>query len=222
MLRKSGAGKILQWDRLAGGGVLWHHIYGEVQWLLECVMQIFRTSRLAATAGAGAFVDLLDPILRGAVEPISSQAVAVWDVRQLTDGRNLYHLCLHDAWSHIHQHFSQEEISPDMPKERLVPEKLALFLASARRVHFSIRSGTFDTETLANLRLALNQIPGIGHKGLKIQNKCEIIPCTAYVPATAMSLTDFSLEVDASAADAVALALQDCGFQVASRTVVRN
>ncbi len=185
-------------------------------------MQVFRTSRLAATAGAGNFVDLLDPILRGVVEPISDQAVAVWDVRQLTDGRNLYHLCLHDAWSHVHQHFSQEEISPDMPRERLVSEKLALFIASPRRINFSMRSGTFDTEALANLRMALNQIPGIGHKGLTIQNKCEIIPCTAYLPATAMSLTDFSLEVDVSAADAVALALQACGFRVASRTVVRN
>ncbi len=185
-------------------------------------MQIFRTSRLAGSEGAGDFVDLLDPILQRAVEPVSSQAVAVWDVRQLTDGRNLYHLCLHDAWSHIHQHFSAEEIAPDMPMQRLVVEKLALFLSSPRRVHFSIRAGTFNTEALAHLRLALNQIPGIGHKGLKIQNKCEIIPCTAYVPATAMSLTDFSLEVDASAADAVALALQACGFQVASRTVVRN
>ena len=185
-------------------------------------MQIYRTNRLAATAGAEKFVDLLEPILRRAVEPVSSEAVAVWDVRQLTDGRNLYHLCLHDVWSHVHQHFSAEEIAPDMPMERLVYEKLALFLSSARRVSFSMKEGTFATEALANLRLALNQIPGIGHKGLKIQNQCEIIPCSAFVPATAMRLTEFSLEVDASAADAVAYALQDSGFQVQSRTVIHN
>jgi hypothetical protein len=185
-------------------------------------MQIFRTSRLSATAGAGDFVDQVEPILRQAVEPVSSAAMAVWDVRQLTDGRNLYHLCLHDAWSHIHQHFSAEEIAPDMPLPRLVWEKLALFLSCARRVRFSIHEGTFATEALANLRLALNQIPGIGHKGLKIQNQCEIIPCNAFVPATAMRLTEFSLEVDASVADLVAHALRDCGFQVQSRTVIRN
>ena len=197
-------------------------ICGDGLWLLERVMQIYRTSRLAATAGAEKFVDLLEPILRRAVEPVSSEAVAVWDVRQLTDGRNLYHLCLHDVWSHVHQHFSAEEIAPDMPMERLVYEKLALFLSSARRVRFSIKEGTFATEALANLRLALNQIPGIGHKGLKIQNQCEIIPCSAFVPATAMRLTEFSLEVDASAADAVAYALRDSGFQVQSRTVIHN
>ncbi len=185
-------------------------------------MQIFRTRRLAAIPGAGEFVDQIDPILQRAVEPVSAQAVAVWDVRELADGRNLYHLCLHDPWAHVHQHFSAEEISPDMPRDRLVFEKLALFLSTARRVSFSINEGTFPTEALANLRLAINQIPGIGHKGLKIQNQCEIIPCTAYVPATAMRLTEFSLEVDASAADAVALALQDSGFQVESRSVLRG
>jgi len=212
--------------RLADSAWLVGRFYGmicaEALWSLERVMQIYRTSRLTATAGAEHFVNLLEPVLRRFVEPVSSDAIAVWDVRQLTDGRNLYHLCLHDAWSHIHQHFSAEEISPDMPIHRLVVEKLALFLSSARRVRFTINEGTFATEALANLRLALNQIPGIGHKGLKIQNQCEIIPCSAFVPATAMRLTEFSLEVDVSAADAVATALQDSGFRVESREVVRN
>ncbi len=185
-------------------------------------MQIFRTSRLNATAGAGVFVDRLEPILKRAVEPVSPESVAVWDVRQLADGRNLYHLCLHDAWSHVHQHFSAEEISPDMPIDRLVFEKLALFLSSARRVSFRMREGTFGTETMANLRSALNAIPGIGHKGLKIQNRCEIVPCNDFLPATAMRLTDFSLEVEASAADAVAHALENTGFQVESRSVLRS
>ena len=54
-------------------------------------MQIYRTSRLTATAGAEHFVNLLEPVLRRFVEPVSSDAIAVWDVRQLTDGRNLYH-----------------------------------------------------------------------------------------------------------------------------------
>ncbi len=185
-------------------------------------MQIFKTGRLSGTPGADEFVDRLEPILLRAVEPISADAMAVWDVRQLTDGRNLYHLCLHDVWSHVHQHFSAEEISPDMPVERLVFEKLSLFLCTVRRVVFTVREGTFATDALANLRIALNQIHGIGYKGLKIQNQCEIVPCSAFVPATAMRLTEFSLEVDASAADAVALALRDCGFQVESRSIVRN
>jgi hypothetical protein len=186
------------------------------------MMQIFRTGRLTTTPSAGDFVDELDPILQRAVTPLSPQAVAVWDVRQLADGRNLYHLCLHDPWAHVHQHFSREEISADMPIDRLITEKLALFLSTPRRVVFSIHEGRFPTEALADLRLALNQIPGIGHKGLKIQNQCEIIPCNAFVPATAMRLTDFSLEVDASAADAVALALQESGFDVESRSILRS
>jgi hypothetical protein len=184
-------------------------------------MQTFRTSRLSSTPGAGEFVDRLEPILNTVVNPISPDAVAVWDVRPLTDGRSLYHLCLHDAWSHVHQHFAPEEISPEMPIERLVVEKLALFLSTARRVVFVIRDDTFASEDLANLRLAINQIPDIGHKGLKIQNQCEVIPCNELVATTAMRLTNFTLTVDASAAAAVAAVLSNNGFEVESQSTVR-
>ncbi len=179
-------------------------------------MNLFLTSRLQAQPAAAAFAHQLNPTIDRIISLLSPKAVGVWDVRQLPDGRNLYHFCLHDAWSHLHQHFSPDEISESMPMEKLIEEKLALFIAAPRRVRFVIQSGTFATEELTNLRLRLNRIPGINRKSLEIKNSIAFAVCTAYVATSAFDTREFTISADASCEQAVKQSIEQSGFAIES------
>ncbi len=179
-------------------------------------MKLFLTSRLQAQPQAMEFVQQLNPALERIVTPHSPEAVGVWDVRQLPDGSNLYHLCLHDAWSHLHQHFSPDEISKELPLEKLVEEKLALFLSAHRRVQFQISSGTFATDDLTSLRLRLNGIPGINRKSLEIKNSIAFAICSALVSTSAFDTREFTIAVDASAEAPVRSVIEQSGFAIES------
>ncbi len=179
-------------------------------------MDLFLTSRLQAQPAAAAFARRLNPAIDRIISPLSPNAVGVWDVRQLPDGHNLYHFCLHDAWSHLHQHFSPEEISENMPVEKLIEEKLALFTGTPRRVRFKIQSGTFATEELTNLRLRLNRVPGINRKSLEIKNSIAFAVCTAYIATSAFDTREFTISADASCEQAVKQCIEQSGFAIES------
>ena len=177
-------------------------------------MKLFLTSRLQTQPQAIDFVQQLNPILERIVSAHSPEAVGVWDVRQLPDGSNLYHFCLHDAWAHLHQHFSPDELSSQLSPETLIEEKLALFLSARRRVQFQIRSGTFATEELTNLRLRLNRIPDINRKSLEIKNSIAFAICSAFVSTSAFDTREFTIAVDASAEAPVRAVIEQSGFVI--------
>lgn len=179
-------------------------------------MNLFLTSRLQAQPAAAAFAHRLNPAIDRIISAHSPNAVGVWDVRQLPDGQNLYHFCLHDAWSHLHQHFSPDEISETMPVDKLIEEKFALFIATPRRVRFVIQSGTFATEELTNLRLRLNRIPGINRKSLEIKNSIAFAICSAYVATSSFDTREFTISVDASCEQTVKQGIEQSGFAIES------
>ncbi len=179
-------------------------------------MELFLTSRLQTDPGAVAFVRCLNPVVERMISEYSPHAVGVWDVRKGPDGNNLFHFCLHDSWSHLHQHFSPDEISTELPLEKLLREKLALFIATPRRVRFAVRPGTFATEELTNLRLRLNQIPDINRKRLELKNSIAFALCTAYVATSAFETRKFTISVDASAEEAVKRVIEQSGFEIES------
>ena len=183
-------------------------------------MDIYRTARASASANAQPFLDQLDPVVADYVDAISPDALAVWDIRRHDGGPCSLHLCLCDAWAHVHCEFRRDEITSDSDLHPLIARKLATFTDSRRRVLFKVRDGTFAHDDLTHLRQALNLIPGIAHRGLRIENRCEFIPCNTYVPATAFRVTDFTLEVDAAAAGDVADVLRSNGFEIESRSRV--
>ena len=183
-------------------------------------MDIYRTARASASANAQPFLDQLDPVVADYVDAISPDALAVWDIRRYDGGPCSLHLCLCDAWAHVHCEFRRDEITSDSDLHPLIARKLATFTDSRRRVLFKVRDGTFAHDDLTHLRQALNLIPGIAHRGLRIENRCEFIPCNTYVPATAFRVTDFTLEVDAAAAGDVADVLRSNGFEIESRSRV--
>ena len=183
-------------------------------------MDIYRTARASASAPAQPLLDRLDPIVAEYVDGISPDALAVWDIRRHDAGTCSLHLCLCDDWAHVHCEFRRDEMPPDSDLHSLIARKLATFTDPQRRVLFKVRAGTFAHDDLTHLRQSLNLIPGIAHRGLKVENRCEFIPCNAYVPATAFRVTDFTLEVDAAAAGNVADALRSNGFEIESRSRV--
>ncbi len=181
-------------------------------------MDIYRTARASASANAQPFLDRLDPIVAEFVDAISPDALAVWDIRQHENGPCSLHLCLCDDWAHTHCEFRRDEMPPESDLHSLLARKLATFTAARRRVLFKVRDGTCAHDDLTHLRQTLNMIPGIAQRGLKVENRCEFVPCNAYVPATAFRVTDFTLEVDASAAADVADALRSNGFEIEHRS----
>jgi hypothetical protein len=181
-------------------------------------MDIYRTARASASAKAEPFLDRLDPVVAAFVDAISPDALAVWDIRQHDNGPCSLHLCLCDGWRHVHCEFRRDEMPPDSNLQPLVTRKLATFTDAHRRILFKLRDATCAHDDLTNLRQALNMIPDIAHRGLKVENRCEFVPCNAYVPATAFRVTDFTLEVDAVAAADVADALRSNGFEIEYRT----
>ncbi len=180
-------------------------------------MDIYRTARASASAKAQPYLDELDPLVAQYVDAISPDALAVWDIRRHDDGPCSLHLCLCDDWSHTHCEFDRADLNPATNLRLLVENKLSTFAGLHRRVLFKVRDGTFANDDLSRLRETLNSIADIGHKGLKIENRFEYVPCNAFVPATAFKITDFTLEVDASAAGSVAEALRVNGFEIQAR-----
>ena len=98
--------------------------------------------------------------------------------------------------------------------------KLRGFLDAPRRIAFKIQPGTYPGDSLTNLRLTLNEIPGMPAKGLKLQTDVEFIPCSAVVAGTCFKINDFILEVDASVRDEVSAALERQGFEIAGVSTV--
>gem|GEM_PF-2452894 len=165
-------------------------------------------------------LDRLDPVVADFVDAISPDALAVWDIRQHENAPCSVHLCLCDDWSHIHCEFRRDELPPPSDIHLLIASKLAAFKGVQRRILFKVCDGTFAHDDLTHLRQTLNMIPSIAYRGLKVENRCEFVPCNAYVPATAFHVTDFTLEVDAAAGADVADALKSNGFEIQYRTTL--
>ncbi|HMD53181.1 MAG TPA: hypothetical protein VKJ65_01360 [Phycisphaerae bacterium] len=183
-------------------------------------MEITKTTCLVNHPKAAELFDQLQTPLKELIETVSPNACLVADVKTDEDRSWKLHFCICDDWCHIHQCFNPDELGTGRQTWEVLEQKLAEFLQTPRNVLFKIRNGTFANDDLTQLRLSLNQIPDIAHKGLKIQNQFEFVSCSAFVPAAALCISDFSLQVDASVADQVQKALEDNGFEVENKTLL--
>ncbi len=178
-------------------------------------MQVELTARLSACPAAARLADEMAVALRALIESRSASALAICDVEK-PDQQWRLRVCISDKWSHVHLRMEQAEAANPGSMQAALAGKLKEFLAAGRRVAFKIRPGTYPGDSLTNLRLTLNTIPGMAAKGLKLQTDVEFIPCTAVVSGTCFKINDFLLEVDASVRDEVTAALERQGFEVES------
>jgi hypothetical protein len=183
-------------------------------------MEITPTTCLVGHPKAAELFEQLQMPLKEIIEAVSPAACLVVDVKIDEDRSWKLHFCVCDDWCHTHHSFSPDELRTGRQAWEVLEERLAEFLQTSRNVLFKIRNGTFANDDLTQLRLSLNQIPDIVHKGLKIQNQFEFVSCSAFVPAAALCISDFSLQVDASVADQVQKALEDNGFEVENKTLL--
>ncbi len=179
-------------------------------------MQVQQTTRLGACPAAAKLAAELTAALHEILDTGCPSALAICDVEKPDQQHWRLRVCVSDKWSHVH--LRVEQASPaDLAAIRVaLAGKLKDFRAARRRVAFKIRPGTYPGDSLTNLRLTLNTIPGMASKGLKLQTDVEFIPCTAVVSGTCFKINDFLLEVDASVCDEVTAALERQGFEVES------
>ena len=179
-------------------------------------MQVDQTARLRACAAAAQLADKMSLVLRQCIEPCCPAALAICDVEKPDEQQWRLRVCVSDKWSHVHLRVEQDEAADPAAIQNTLAAKLKSFLAVQRRIAFKIRPGTYPGDSLTNLRLTLNTIPGMASKGLKLQTDVEFIPCTAVVSGTCFKINDFLLEVEASVRDEVEAALERQGFEVDS------
>ncbi|NNM87161.1 MAG: hypothetical protein HKL95_01440 [Phycisphaerae bacterium] len=177
-------------------------------------MQVQQTARLIACPAAAKLAAELTTALEQILEPRCSGALAICDVEKPDQQEWRLRVCVSDQWSHGHLRMEQAQASDPAAIRAALAEKLKDFLAARRRVAFKIRPGTYPGDSLTNLRLTLNTIPGMASMGLKLQTDVEFIPCTAVVSGTCFKINDFLLEVDACVRDEVSAALERQGFEV--------
>ncbi len=97
---------------------------------------------------------------------------------------------------------------PSQSLRRRLHDLIGELISSSRRERIEIRDVFATAEQLDVFRRHLGQIPDIAHKGLKLHNQVRFLP----EHPDRFLLTDFAVEVDATAADAVREVIRGSGF----------
>ncbi len=180
-------------------------------------MSIYLTSGLEEQHDYADRARSVDAMLSELLEQHSRTTSALWDLRE-RDHRPVLTLALSDPWGYASADFAAEEVGPTAEMRRRLTDLIGELMASSRRERIELRDAYATATQLDVLRQQLGQILDIDRKGLKVHNKIRFLP----EHPDRFLLTDFAVEVDASAADAVREVIRGAGFVVRDDPLLRK
>jgi hypothetical protein len=168
-------------------------------------MPIQHAPALEANEALSRLVTQIDPLVE---EMLPATASALWDLQH--EPRPLLILALSDPFGFATGRFAPEELGNRGQVRDRIHDLVAELVYSVRRERLEIRDAFATSEQIANFQLALNGIPNIADKRLRLFNNIRMLPDQ---PGSFL-ITDFAVEVDGDVANQVRDAIRSSGFNL--------